>query len=125
MVKDNLLYTETHEWIEVLGDEAVIGITDYAQHELGDIVYVELPEIEDEISKGEGFGSIEAVKAVEDIIAPLSGEVIAINEDLEDAPETINNDAFGDGWIMKIRISDKDELEDLLTAEQYSQLIKG
>jgi len=124
MVKDNLLYTESHEWVEVIGDEAVIGITDFAQHELGDIVYVELPEVGDEIEKGEGFGSIEAVKAVEDIISPISGEVIAINEDLEDAPETINNDAFGDGWIMKVKLSDKNELEDLINAEQYKKLIE-
>ncbi|MDA3814313.1 MAG: glycine cleavage system protein GcvH [Candidatus Cloacimonetes bacterium] len=124
MVKDSLLYTESHEWVEVIGDEAVIGITDFAQHELGDIVYVELPEVGDEIEKGEGFGCIEAVKAVVDIISPISGEIIAINEDLEDRPETINNDAFGDGWIMKVKLSDKNELEDLINAEQYKQLIK-
>jgi len=125
MVKDNLLYTETHEWVEVIGDEAVIGITDYAQHELGDIVYVEIPEVGDDLEKGQGFGSIEAVKAVEDILSPVSGEVIAINEDLEDAPETINNDAFGDGWIVKVRLTDKDELEDLMDAEKYQQLIES
>ena len=125
MVKDNLLYTESHEWVEVVGDEAVIGITDYAQHELGDIVYVELPEVGDDVEKGEGFGSIEAVKAVEDILSPISGEVIAINEELEDTPEAINNDAFGDGWIIKVRITNKDELEDLINAEAYKQLIEG
>ncbi len=125
MVKDNLLYTETHEWVEIIGDEAVIGITDYAQHELGDIVYVELPEIGDNVERGEGFGSIEAVKAVEDILSPISGEVIAINEELEDVPEIINKDAFGDGWIMKLKIADKNELEDLINAEKYKQLIEG
>ncbi len=125
MVKDNLLYTETHEWVEIIGDEAVIGITDYAQHELGDIVYVELPEIGDNVERGEGFGSIEAVKAVEDILSPISGEVIAINEELEDVPEIINKDAFGDGWIMKLKIADKNELEDLITAEKYKQLIES
>ena len=124
MVKDNLLYTETHEWVEIIGDEAVIGITDYAQHELGDIVYVELPEIGDNVERGEGFGSIEAVKAVEDILSPISGEVIAINEELEDVPEIINKDAFGDGWIMKLKIADKNELEDLINAEKYKQLIE-
>lgn len=124
MVKDNLLYTETHEWVEVIGDEAVIGITDYAQHELGDIVYVELPEVGDELEKGEGLGSIEAVKAVEDILSPITGEVIAINEDLEDSPESINNDAFGDGWIIKVKLAEMDELEDLMNAEKYQQLIK-
>jgi len=125
MVKENLLYTESHEWVEVIGNEAVIGITDYAQHELGDIVYVELPEVGDDLVKGDAFGSIEAVKAVEDILSPVSGEVIAINEDLEDTPETINSDAFGDGWIMKIKITDKNQLEDLISAEKYKQLIEG
>ena len=125
MVKENLLYTESHEWVEVIGDEAVIGITDYAQHELGDIVYVELPEVGDDLVKGDALGSIEAVKAVEDILSPVSGEVIAINEDLEDTPETINSDAFGDGWIMKIKITDKNQLEDLISAEKYKQLIEG
>ncbi|MCD6177628.1 MAG: glycine cleavage system protein GcvH [Candidatus Cloacimonetes bacterium] len=125
MVKENLLYTETHEWIEVIGSEAIMGITDHAQHELGDIVYVELPEIGDNIIKGEGFGSVEAVKAVEDILSPISGEVIAINEDLEDTPEMINTDAFGDGWIMKVKIANMDELEDLMNAEQYKKLIEG
>lgn len=125
MVKENLLYTESHEWVEVIGDEAVIGITDYAQHELGDIVYVELPEVGDDLVKGDALGSIEAVKAVEDILSPISGEVIAINEDLEDTPETINSDAFGDGWIMKIKITDKNQLEDLISAEKYKQLIEG
>jgi len=125
MVKENLLYTETHEWVEVIGDEAVIGISDFAQHELGDIVYVELPELGDNVERGEGFGSIEAVKAVEDILSPITGEVIAINEELEDKPETINKDAFGDGWIMKVKISDKNELEDLISAEKYKELVEG
>ena len=125
MVKDNLLYSESHEWVEVIGDEAVIGITDYAQHELGDIVYVELPEIGDVVERGEGFGSIEAVKAVEDILSPVSGEVIAINENLEDTPEAINNDAFGDGWIMKVKLNDKNELEDLINSEKYKILIEN
>jgi len=125
MVKNDLLYTESHEWVEVIGDEAVIGITDYAQHELGDIVYVELPEIGENVEKGEGFGSVEAVKAVEDILSPVSGEVIAINEELEDKPELLNSDAFGDGWIIKVRLTNKDELEDLLKADKYKDLIEG
>lgn len=111
--------------MEVIGDEAVIGITDFAQHELGDIVYVELPELGDIAEKGEGFGSIEAVKAVEDILSPITGEVVAINEELEDKPETMNEDAFGDGWIMKVKLSDKNELEDLLSADKYAELIEG
>ncbi len=125
MVKENLLYTETHEWVEVIGDEAVIGITDFAQHELGDIVYVELPELGDNVEKGEGFGSVEAVKAVEDILSPVTGEIVAINEELEEKPEAINEDAFGDGWIMKVKLSDKNELEDLLSAEKYKELVEG
>jgi glycine cleavage system H protein len=125
MVKNDLLYTESHEWVEVIGDEAVIGITDYAQHELGDIVYVELPEIGENVEKGEGFGSVEAVKAVEDILSPVSGEVIAINEELEDKPELLNSDAFGDGWIIKVRLTNKDELEDLIKADKYKDLIEG
>ena len=125
MVKNDLLYTESHEWVELIGDEAVIGITDYAQHELGDIVYVELPEIGENVEKGEGFGSVEAVKAVEDILSPVSGEVIAINEELEDKPELLNSDAFGDGWIIKVRLTNKDELEDLIKADKYKDLIEG
>ena len=124
MVLEGLFYTETHEWLRVEGDEAYYGITDHAQHELGDIVYVELPEEEDELSVGEAFGTIEAVKAVEDLISPITGIVIEVNEDLEDAPETINKSAFEDGWIIKIKISDKSELDNLLNAEQYKKLIE-
>ncbi len=124
MVLDDLLYTETHEWVKVEGDEVLIGITDYAQHELGDIVYVELPEVGDEIIKGEAFISIEAVKAVEEMISPISGEIIDINEELEDAPEIINQSAFEDGWIIRLKISDKSEIEKLLTASEYKEMIE-
>ena len=124
MVKANLRYTETHEWIKIEQDIAIIGITDYAQHELGDIVYIELPENGDKVSKGEAFGSIEAVKAVEDIISPLSGEVIEANNSLEDNPELINSAAFEEGWIIKIRMSDKSELESLIDATAYSEIIE-
>ncbi|HCX72929.1 MAG TPA: glycine cleavage system protein GcvH, partial [Candidatus Cloacimonas sp.] len=111
MVKEDLYYTESHEWVRVEGNDAYIGITDYAQHELGDIVFVELPEVGDELESGETLGSIEAVKAVEDIVSPISGEVLEINEALEDKPEIINQDAYDDGWLVKMTISDKDELE--------------
>ncbi len=124
MILENLKYTDTHEWLKVDGDEAVLGITDYAQHELGDIVYLELPEIGDELTKGEAFGTVEAVKAVEDIISPVSGEVLAINEELESTPELINQSAFEKGWIMKIKLSDLSELEDLLDAKAYKELIE-
>jgi len=124
MVIEGLYYTETHEWLKVEGDVAFYGITDYAQHELGDIVYVELPDEEEEIEAGEPFGSIEAVKAVEDLISPISGEVVEVNEDLEDAPELINESAFENGWIIKIKISDASELDKLLNAEQYKKIIE-
>ena len=124
MVLENLLYTDTHEWLKIDGDEALMGITDYAQHELGDIVYIELPAVGDEVTKGEPLGSIEAVKAVEDIISPLSGEIIEVNEILEDAPETINKSAFEEGWIVKIKMSNKDELDGLLNANAYKELIE-
>lgn len=124
MVLENLLYTDTHEWLKIDGDEALMGITDYAQHELGDIVYIELPAVGDEVTKGEPLGSIEAVKAVEDIISPLSGKIIEVNEILEDAPETINKSAFEEGWIVKIKMSNKDELDGLLDANAYKELIE-
>ena len=106
------------------GNIAVLGITDYAQHELGDIVYVELPGVGDELTKGVALGSIEAVKAVEDIISPLSGEVLEVNEALEDAPETINKSAFEEGWIIKIKLSQPAELDALLKADEYAKLIE-
>ncbi|HHE38021.1 MAG TPA: glycine cleavage system protein GcvH [Candidatus Cloacimonetes bacterium] len=124
MVKKDIFYTESHEWVMIKDKEAVIGITDYAQHELGDIVYIELPEIGDEVTVGEAFGTIEAVKAVEDMISPLSGEIIEVNKALEDNPEIINKSAFEDGWIIKIKISKEQELGDLIDAEAYTQLIE-
>jgi len=124
MISEDLFYTESHEWVKVHGDVAYIGITDYAQSELGDIVYVELPEEGDEITMGEAFGSVEAVKAVEDIIAPLSGEVLKVNSELESSPELINQSPFEDGWLIKIRLSDKEELEKLLSAADYKEHIE-
>ncbi|MCD4817663.1 MAG: glycine cleavage system protein GcvH [Candidatus Cloacimonetes bacterium] len=124
MVKENILYTESHEWIKVDGDVATIGITDYAQHELGDIVFVELPEIGDEFDAGDSFGTIEAVKAVEDMILAVSGEIVEINETLEDTPETINNSAFEEGWIIKIKLKDSSELDKLISAKEYQKLIE-
>ncbi len=124
MVKDNFLYTETHEWVKVEGDIAVIGITDYAQHELGDIVFVELPEVGDNVGKNEPFGSIEAVKAVEDMNSPVSGEIIEVNEALEDQPELINSSAFDEGWIVKLKLADKSELDSLLKADAYKEMIE-
>ena len=125
MVLDNLYYTDSHEWVKVDGEDAYIGITEFAQKELGDIVYVELPEEGDEIASGESFGSIEAVKAVEDIISPVSGEVIKVNLELEDSPELINNSPYEEGWIIKVKLSDVDEVEKLLSVNEYKKLIEG
>jgi len=125
MVKDELLYTETHEWVKVDGDIAYIGITDFAQHELGDIVYVELPDEGEEVSAGESFGSVEAVKAVEDLNSPVSGEIIAVNGDLEDRPELLDQSPYEDGWLIKVKLSDPDELEKLMNADDYREMIEG
>ncbi len=122
-VPKNLKYTRDHEWILVEDDIVTIGITDHAQGELGDIIFIELPEEGDTFEKGESIGTIEAVKTVADLFTPVSGEIIEINEDLEDASEKINNDAFGEGWIVKIKLSTSSELDELLTAEEYEKVI--
>ena len=124
MVLENLLYTETHEWIKVEGNIATIGITDYAQNELGDIVYVDLPSVNNEVVKGEPFGTIEAVKAVEDMNSPVSGKIVEVNDELDGTPELINSSAFEKGWIIKVDLSDKSELESLLDAEAYKKIIE-
>jgi len=122
-VTDNLKYTKDHEWVRVEGEEAFIGITDFAQGELGDIVFVEVETEGDELEKEEIFGTIEAVKTVSDLFMPISGEVLEFNEKLEEAPDMINTDPFGEGWIVKIKIADIAELEELLSAEQYKELL--
>jgi glycine cleavage system H protein len=121
----NLKYTKEHEWVKLDGDTALIGITDYAQSELGDIVFVELPSIGEETVREQPCGSIEAVKAVSDLFAPVSGEVTEINGELESNPQTVNRDCYGSGWMLKVRISDAGEMESLLTADQYQELISG
>ncbi len=118
-----LKYTKDHEWIKIDGDTATIGITDHAQGELGDIIFIEFPDVGQEMEKDEPFGTIEAVKTVADLFAPISGTVAEINESLEDSPETVNEDAFGDGWIVKVSISDAGEPDELLSADQYAELI--
>lgn len=122
-VPANLKYTKDHEWVAIDGDVATIGITDYAQGELGDIVYVELDTEGDTLDAEETFGTVEAVKTVSDLFMPVSGEVIAVNEDLEDAPETVNTDAYGDGWMIKVKMSDMSQVDDLLDASAYEALI--
>jgi len=118
----NLKYSDDHEWVRVEGDEAVIGITDFAQSELGDVVYLELPTVGDEVSKGDAFGTIEAVKTVSDMLAPVSGEIIAVNEDLNDSPEDVNKEPY-ESWLVKIKMSDPSETEDLMDAEAYEEFI--
>jgi glycine cleavage system H protein len=115
-------YLETHEWIRVQGDEAYIGISDYAQDELNDVVYVELPDAGDALEKGEEFGTVESVKAASELYMPASGEIIAVNEALEDSPELVNQDPFGDGWMLRIRLMDLDELQELLSVEEYKAI---
>ena len=119
----NLKYTKDHEWISVDGDIATVGITDFAQSELGDIVYVEVETLDETLDKDEVFGTVEAVKTVSDLFIPLSGEVIEFNENLESEPEKVNSDAYGEGWMIKIKISNPEEINQLLDAESYKELV--
>lgn len=124
-LKQNLKYSKEHEWVEVLGENKVrVGITDYAQHSLGDIVFVEVPEEGSDVSANETMGSVESVKAVSDVYTPVSGKVVEVNEDLEDAPEVINEDPYGKGWMVVIELSNPSELDQLLSAEEYEAFIK-
>ncbi|MDP5201532.1 MULTISPECIES: glycine cleavage system protein GcvH [Flavobacterium] len=119
----NLKYTKDHEWVSIEGDVATVGITHFAQKELGDIVYVEVETLDQTLSKDEVFGTVEAVKTVSDLFLPLTGEIIAFNEDLESAPETVNSDPYGAGWMIKIKIADASEIDSLLSDEAYKELI--
>ncbi len=112
---EGLLYSESHEWVKVEGNIAIVGISDFAQHEMGDLSYVDMPEVDDELEKGDEFGAVESVKAASDLYSPVSGTVVEINEELEDAPELLNQDAFAN-WIMKVEMSDPSELEGLMDA---------
>lgn len=122
-IPDNLHYTNEHEWIRIEGDEAFVGITDYAQSELGEIVFVDVDSIGDTIGQGDVFGSIEAVKTVSDLNMPVTGEVIEFNEALNDHPELVNNDPYGEGWIIRINVKDLNELGSLLDAEGYKTIL--
>lgn len=122
-VPANLKYTEDHEWVKVDGDVAVVGITDFAQGELGDVVFVDIQTAGETLDKGETFGTIEAVKTVADAFMPVSGEVLEVNEALDGAPDLVNSDPYGDGWMIKIKFSDASEFDSLLTAEQYKEII--
>lgn len=123
-IPTNLRYTSDHEWIRVEGNEAFVGITDYAQSELGEIVFVDVNTVGETVEKGETFGSVEAVKTVSDLNIPITGEVLEFNEDLNDQPELVNNDPYGEGWMIKIAVKNAAELDDLLDAAAYEALIK-
>jgi glycine cleavage system H protein len=123
MVPDNLRYTKDHEWIRVDGELATVGITDHAQQELGDIVFVELPRVGAVLAQSASFGSVESVKAVSDVYSPVSGEVVEVNTALADAPERVNADPYGNGWILKLRLSDAGQVSGLMTAAQYTEYV--
>lgn len=122
---DGLKYTEDHEWVKKEGDTVKIGITDYAQDQLGAIVFVELPEVDSEFDKGEEFGNLESTKAVSDLIMPIGGKIVAINEALEDDSELVNKDPYGDGWMVEVALSDPAEVEALMDKDAYLELLKG
>ena len=119
----DLRYTKDHEWIKVNGDEAIVGITDFAQRELGDIVYVEIETVGKELKEGEVFGTVEAVKTVSDLYLPISGTVIEVNPDLNSNPESVNTDPYGSGWMIKMKLNNPSELDNLLTAEAYQNMV--
>ncbi len=120
---ENLLYTKDHEWLRIEGDEAYIGITEFAQGELGDIVYIEVNTIGETLNKEEAFGTIEAVKTVSDLFMPVAGEVLEFNSEIESSPDVVNKDPYGKGWIVKIKLTDPSQTKELLTAEKYSELL--
>ncbi|MGQ1890380.1 glycine cleavage system protein GcvH [Thermophagus sp. OGC60D27] len=122
-IPENLKFTKDHEWVKVDGETAIVGITDFAQNELGDIVFVEIETEDEDLEKEEVFGTIEAVKTVSDLYMPVSGKVIEVNEELESNPELVNKDPYNGGWMIKIKMSNPDQLNDLLSASQYKELI--
>lgn len=122
-IPSELKYTKDHEWVRIQGEFALIGITDFAQRELGDIVYVEVETEGETLDKEEVFGTVEAVKTVSDLFLPLSGEIVEFNSDLEQAPEKVNSDPYGEGWMVKVKFSDASEIDSLLSAEQYKELV--
>jgi glycine cleavage system H protein len=124
-IPENLKYTKDHEWIKIEGNQAIVGITDFAQGELGDIVFIEIETIDETLEKEEVFGTVEAVKTVSDLFMPVSGKVLEVNAKLEDSPELVNKDPYGDGWMIKISVSNTAELDSLLTPAQYKELINA
>ncbi|HLO00165.1 MAG TPA: glycine cleavage system protein GcvH [Pyrinomonadaceae bacterium] len=124
-IPDDLHYSKDHEWVRVEGDVAVVGITDYAQDSLGDVVYVELPKVGDEFAANESFGSVESVKAVSEVFSPVSGEIVGINDALADAPEKVNQDPYGEGWMIRVQMSNSGEVDSMLTAAEYEDFTKA
>ncbi|HEV2884003.1 MAG TPA: glycine cleavage system protein GcvH [Pyrinomonadaceae bacterium] len=124
-VPEDLHYSKDHEWVRVEGDVAVVGITDYAQDSLGDVVYVELPKVGDQFAANESFGSVESVKAVSEVFSPVSGEIAGLNESLSDEPEKVNQDPYGEGWMIRVKMSNRGEVDSLLTAAEYEDFTKG
>ena len=124
-IPDDLHYSKDHEWVRVDGNVAIVGITDYAQDSLGDVVYVELPKVGDDFAANESFGSVESVKAVSEVFSPVSGEIVGINEALADTPEKVNQDPYGDGWMIRVQMSNSGEVDSMLTAAEYEDFTKG
>lgn len=124
-IPDDLHFSKDHEWVRVEGNVAVVGITDYAQDSLGDVVYVELPKVGDEFAANESFGSVESVKAVSEVFSPVSGEIVGINEALNDEPEKVNQDPYGQGWMIRVQMSNPGEVDSLLTAAEYEDFTKA
>ncbi|MCS4486856.1 glycine cleavage system protein GcvH [Staphylococcus americanisciuri] len=122
-VPSNLKYSKEHEWVKVEGNTAIIGITDFAQNELGDIVFVELPEVDDEVSEGDTFGSVESVKTVSELYSPVSGKIVEVNENLEDEPEAVNESPYENAWMVKVELTDESELDALMDAASYEAMI--
>ncbi|AVL76431.1 MULTISPECIES: glycine cleavage system protein GcvH [Staphylococcus] len=122
-VPSELKYSKEHEWVKIEGNTVTIGITEYAQSELGDIVFVELPETDDDIDEGESFGSVESVKTVSELYAPVSGKVVETNDELEDSPEFVNESPYEKAWMVKVELSDESQLDELMSADQYSEMI--
>lgn len=122
-IPKDLKYTKDHEWVKIDGDKVTIGVTDYAQDELGDIVYVEVESLDETLDRDEVFGTVEAVKTVSDLFLPLSGTIEEFNESLEDEPEKVNEDPYGEGWMVKVKLSDTEEINDLMSAKDYEELI--
>lgn len=121
MSPDDLLYTKEHEWLRLAGETGIVGITDHAQEELGEVVYVELPKVGEKFDSGEAFGSVESVKAVSELFIPVSGEIVEVNDELGAAPESINQDPYGKGWMIRIRLREQSETGDLMSAEEYDE----